>query len=87
MLFIFKKEISKLITESKTFWRIENVDRNQETEAEATVQLIWKGFKIYLVTIVATGSSTVIVTAIFTWGKTLPLESWFPKDFARGYEV
>lgn len=60
------------------------MDPNDETEAEATVQFLLNGMRAFLVILIFSG---ICATTFFKWGETLPLEAWFPKNFAYGYEV
>lgn len=84
---VFKKKVAELIAESKTFWRIGEVDPDDESGAQTVVKMVWKGTRVYSLSVFITGITAILVTIIFTWGDTLPFVAWYPANFPYGYEV
>lgn len=87
ILSVFKKKLSELVDESKTFWNIVEADPNEETQAKAILLWIWNGIRLFVVCATAAALMLIIPAAVLSWGEFLPLEAWFPRDFPCGYTV
>lgn len=84
ILLTFKKKLSELVDESKTFWR---VDPNEETPAKTILLWICNGIKLLVACTAAAAITLIIAAGALSWGKSLPFEAWFPRDLAYGYAV
>lgn len=73
--------------ESKTFWNINEEDPDDESGADSTMRLIWKGMRIYATSVFISITLTIIMPILFAWRKALPFIAWFPQDYTYGYEV
>lgn len=87
MLSVFKKKLSELVDESKTFWNIDEADPNEETPAKVILLWIWKGIRWFVVCASGAAVMLIIPAAVLSWGEFLPLDAWFPRDFPHGYTV